>query len=112
MGGALDRLLTYARGEMLSGAQKTAARAEGESGHPAQSLREVAADAYASIDRALEQLQATSREELLAPKKVGRAGLPSTTLGLIFHAAEHCTRHAGQAISTAKILSGSVDCRC
>ena len=112
MGGALDRLLTYARGEMLSGAQKTAARAEGESGHPAQSLREVAADAYASIDRALEQLQATSREELLAPKKVGRAGLPSTTLGLIFHAAEHCTRHAGQAISTAKILSGSVDRRC
>ena len=107
MGGALDRLLTYARGEMLSGAQKTVARSEGEPGEPAPSLREVAADADASIDRALNQLRATPRKELLVPKKVGRAGLPSTTLGLIFHAAEHCTRHAGQAISTAKILSGS-----
>ncbi len=104
LAGALDRLLTYARGEMLTDAQKTAARAEGETGQP---LVDVAAGAYASIERALHQLRATSPEELLAPKKVGRAGLPSTTLGLIFHAAEHCTRHAGQAISTAKILRGA-----
>ena len=106
LGGALDRLLTYARDEMLSDAQRTAARAEGEPGRPVQSLDEVAAGAYASIERALEQLRATSREDLLVPRKVGRAGLPSTTLGLIVHAAEHCTRHAGQAISTAKILGG------
>ena len=107
LAGALDRLLTYARGEMLSEAQKTALRSEGEPGRPAQSLDEAAAGAYASIERALEQLRATSHEELLVPRKVGRAGLPSTTLGLIFHAAEHCTRHAGQAISTARILSGA-----
>ena len=106
LGGALDRLLTYARGETLSDAQRTAARAEGEAG---QSLGDVAAGVYASIDLALDQLRATSRQELLAPKKVGRAGLPSTNLGLIFHAAEHCTRHAGQAISTAKILRGADD---
>lgn len=106
LAGALDRLLTYARDEMLSDAQKTAARAEGEPGRPAQSLGEVTAAASALIERALDQLRATSREELLVPRKVGRAGLPSTTLGLIFHAAEHCTRHAGQAISTAKILRG------
>ena len=107
LGGALDRLLTYARGEMLSDAQKTAARAEAEPGPPAPSLGEVAAVAYATIERALAQLRATSREDLLVPKKVGRAGLPSTTLGLIFHAAEHCTRHAGQAISTARMLRGA-----
>jgi uncharacterized damage-inducible protein DinB len=107
LAGALDRLLTYARGEMLSDAQKAAARSEGEPGHPVQSLGEVAAGAYASIERALDQLRTTSREELLVPKKVGRAGLPSTALGLIFHSAEHSTRHAGQAISTAKILSGA-----
>lgn len=106
LGGALDRLLTYARGERLSAAQKSVARAEGE---PGESLGDVAASASASIDRALEQLRATSREDLLAPKTVGRAGLPSTTLGLIFHAAEHCTRHTGQAISTAKILRGAAE---
>ena len=107
LAGALGRLLTYARGERLSDAQKTAARSEGEPGRPAQSLGEVAECAYSSIERALDQLRATSREDLLVPRKVGRAGLPSTTLGLIFHAAEHCTRHAGQAISTAKILGGA-----
>ena len=104
LAGALDRLLTYARDERLSDAQKAVARAEGE---PGESLDAVAASASASIDRALDQLRATSRDELLASKKVGRAGLPSTTLGLIFHAAEHCTRHTGQAISTAKILRGA-----
>ena len=106
LGGALDRLLTYARGERLSDAQKAAARAEAETG---QALADVAAGAYASIERALDQLRATSREDLLTPRRVGRAGLPSTTLGLVFHAAEHCTRHAGQAISTAKILCGAND---
>lgn len=107
LGGALDRLLTYARGETLSDAQRAAARSESEPGQPAASLREVVDGTRATIERALEQLRATSREDLLVPKKVGRAGLPSTTLGLIFHAAEHCTRHAGQAVSTARMLSGS-----
>ena len=107
LGGALDRLLTYARDETLSDAQRAAARAESEAGQPARSLDEVAAGTRASIERALDQLRSTSREDLLAPRKVGRAGLPSTTLGLIFHAAEHCTRHAGQAISTARILRGT-----
>ncbi len=107
LGGALDRLLTYARGEMLSEAQKAAARSESDPGDPTPSLSEVAEDTYASINRALGQLRATSHEKLLVPRKVGRAGLPSTTLGLLFHAAEHSTRHAGQAISTAKILAGA-----
>ena len=107
VGGGVDRLLTYARGETLSDAQRAVLRSEGEPGEPAESLREIAVRTHATIERALDQLRATSREDLLVPKKVGRAGLPSTTLGLIFHAAEHSTRHAGQAISTAKILSGS-----
>ncbi len=106
LGGALDRLLAYARGEALSGPELARARSEGEPGDPAPTLGEVAREACASIERALEQLRCTSRDELLVPRKVGRAGLPSTTLGLLFHAGEHSTRHAGQAISTAKILAG------
>jgi hypothetical protein len=27
-------------------------------------------------------------------------------LGLLFHAAEHSTRHAGQLVTTAKIIAG------
>ena len=106
-GGALDRLFTYARGEALSDAQREYARLEGVSGDPPASLASVAAEAGRFIDAALDQLRSTARESLLEERKVGRAGLPSTVLGLLFHAAEHCTRHAGQALTTAKILSGT-----
>jgi hypothetical protein len=49
------------------------------------------------------------RESLLEPRAVGRARLPSTVLGLIFHAAEHTTRHVGQLITTLKVVRGPVD---
>ena len=104
-GGALDRLLTYARGEALTEVQRAAAREEGASGEP-RTLPEVVADVERLIDRALDQLRATPTDALLEPRKVGRAGLPSTVIGLLFHAAEHATRHVGQAITTAKILAG------
>ena len=106
-GGALDRLFTYARGESLTEAQKTFLRTEGEPGSPPEGIAALVAGASAVIDRALGQLRATSPAGLLTERRVGRAGLPSTTLGLLFHAAEHSTRHAGQAITTAKILAGS-----
>ena len=41
---------------------------------------------------------------LLEWRGVGRAQLPSTTLGLLFHAAEHTQRHVGQMVTTAKIV--------
>ena len=104
-GGALDRLLTYARGEALSDAQRAAARDEGLPGDPPASLIEVVAQVGLQIDRAFDQLRGTPADTLLDERKVGRAGLPSTVLGLLFHAAEHCTRHVGQAVTTAKILA-------
>ncbi len=103
LGGALDRLFTYARGEALNDDQKAFARAEETPGQP---LEEVTRGTNAVIDRALAQLRATTAADLLTPVAVGRARLPSNTLGLLAHAGEHCTRHAGQAITTAKILAG------
>ncbi len=105
-GGALDRLFTYARGEALTDAQRAAAREESASGDPPAALAAVVADVGRIIDRAMDQLRNTSRQALLEERRVGRAGLPSNVLGLLFHAAEHCTRHVGQAITTAKILAG------
>jgi hypothetical protein len=105
-GGALDRLLTYARGETLTDVQRAAAREEGAPGDPPGPLSQVVEEVDRLIDRAFEQLRATPREALLEPRAVGRAGLPSTVIGLLFHAAEHATRHVGQAITTAKILAG------
>jgi hypothetical protein len=104
-GGALDRLFTYARGETLTDAQRGVAREEGLPGEPPAALADVVSAVGAQIDRAFDQLRGTSKATLLDERKVGRAGLPSTVLGLLFHAAEHCTRHVGQAITTAKILA-------
>jgi hypothetical protein len=106
-GGALDRLLTYARGEALSDAQRAAARDEGSAGDPPAPLAAVVADVQAAIERALDQVRSTPRDILLDPRKVGRAGLPSNVFGLLFHAAEHVTRHVGQAVTTAKILKAA-----
>ena len=104
LAGATDRLLTYARGEALTPEQMAFLKSEAADG---ESLADLVDATKAALDRALEQVRATSTAALLEPRKVGRAGLPSTTLGLLFHAAEHATRHAGQAITTAKILGAT-----
>jgi hypothetical protein len=106
-GGALDRLFTYARGEALSDAQRAALRLEGSSGDPPAPFDELVAGVHRSIDRAFDQLRSTPAHTLLEERRVGRAQLPSTVLGLLFHAAEHSTRHVGQAITTARILRGA-----
>jgi len=105
-GGALDRLFTYARGAALSDAQRAAARAEGTLADPPAALTALVAEVNAAIERAFDQLRSTKAESLLDDRKIGRAELPSNVIGLLFHAAEHCTRHVGQAITTAKILAG------
>jgi uncharacterized damage-inducible protein DinB len=99
--GALDRLLTYARGEMLDDAQRAYAKAEGA---PEGELAALLRGAQAGIERALAQIRAMPRGSLLDARPVGRAGLPTTVLGLIFHAAEHTQRHTGQVIATAKAV--------
>jgi hypothetical protein len=106
-GGALDRLLTYARGETLSDAQLRFLRVEGDGGDPPASLASVVGEAQAAVERALGQLRETDPDRVYEERRVGRAGLPATVLGLIVHAAEHSTRHMGQAITTAKIVMGS-----
>jgi uncharacterized damage-inducible protein DinB len=105
--GAVDRLFTYARGEALTDGQRAFAKAEEAPGEPAPALAAVVAESRQLLERGLEQLRATAALSLLDDRTVGRAGLPSTVIGLLFHAAEHATRHVGQAITTAKILAGS-----
>ena len=57
----------------------------------------------AAVDKALAQLRATDERTLLDARGVGRAQLPSTVLGLLFHAAEHTQRHMGQMVTTIKV---------
>jgi uncharacterized damage-inducible protein DinB len=105
--GALDRLLTYARGESLTPRQLKYKAHEAEPGDPPADGAALLAELTAAVDRALDQLRETSEARLLEARDVGRERVPSTVLGLLFHAAEHSARHAGQALTTAKMLRGS-----
>jgi hypothetical protein len=59
----------------------------------------------AAVDRALAQLRATDPTTVFDERRIGRAGLPSTVIGCLFHGAEHTSRHAGQFITTVKLAS-------
>ena len=105
--GSLDRLLTYARGEQLSPAQHAALAAEAEPDMSEGAAGRLIAAFDAGIERALDQVRATSEATLLDRREVGRARLPSTVLGLLVHATEHTQRHTGQLVTTVRIVRGT-----
>ena len=101
LAGATDRLLTYARGGELSAGQLDAMK--GERNLNRVSATELMSEVDAAMDRALGQLRQTASGIIDAAREVGRQRLPSTVLGLLFHAAEHATRHMGQ-IATLRLI--------
>jgi uncharacterized damage-inducible protein DinB len=102
--GSLDRLFTYARGESLSAEQMAALAAEKTIHERTFEPGALAAEFSAAIRRAHEQLRATKESELLTVRLVGRAQLPSNTIGLLVHAAEHAQRHSAQIITMRKVI--------
>lgn len=106
LSGSTDRLLTYARGEGLMDTQLRVLAAEKTLDETRPPLGELLARWKATVESALRQLAATPESVLLEPRFVGRARLPSTLLGLLFHAAEHASRHTGQVVTMAKIVRG------
>ena len=106
LAGATDRLCTAARGDRLTDAQKAARDAEKIPPSPRPPLAVLVDRASAALHAALDQLRATDPATLADARPVGRAGLPTTVGGLLFHAAEHAQRHAGQIVTTAKIVKG------
>ena len=100
--GSTDRLLAYARGERLTTEQKAALAAEQA---PAALDVTTLLDAVrARTEAALAALRTVPVATLFDVRTVGRAALPTTVIGLLFHAAEHSQRHAGQVVTTAKIV--------
>jgi uncharacterized damage-inducible protein DinB len=104
--GSIDRLLTYAAGGDLSDEQFRFLDAERVAGTPPTEAAQLIAAAQSKIDEALSVIRATPDEILFEARAVGRAKLPSSVFGLLFHIAEHTQRHAGQIIATARIVRG------
>ncbi len=103
MARSLDRLLTYAEGRQLTEAQLEALRSELSEVVEGAQVRE---EFRAGLQTAMERVRAISPETVEEKREVGRGRLPSTVGGLLVHCAEHTQRHAGQAITTAKVVVG------
>jgi ketosteroid isomerase-like protein/uncharacterized damage-inducible protein DinB len=101
--GVIDRLLTYADERQLDDAQRAALVAEGTAGDPPADAATLLAALDAAVARAIDAYRATEPATLRDAREVGRGRLPSTVMGLLFHAAEHVQRHAGQAGTTARV---------
>lgn len=104
--GSLGRLYTYARGLPLTDDQRAALRVEGDPGTPPAAVEALLEAVARAVEDAVGVLRETRDGDLLQFRGVGRAQLPSNTLGLLFHGAEHTQRHTGQVIATARILRG------
>ena len=103
MGGVLSRLTTYAKGEALTAEQLQYLQAEGKE-NASQSLSSLMAVFIRQTDEALSYLATVHDEDLLQARGIGRKQLPSNVIGLLFHAAEHVQRHAGQLLVTVAVL--------
>ena len=101
--GVIDRLFTYARGQMLSAEQLAAIKLEGDP----LAVEDVAGALGAlsqRVDAAVGELRTIDVTTLGEFRGVGRAQLPSTVIGCLVHGAEHAMRHVGQLSVTVRVV--------
>jgi len=101
---SLDRLLTYAEGAALSEGQmeKLRSEMEPEPGGREATVLEFAEGMEVAVAR-VRRFEPVQYEKVWG---VGRKMLPTTVGGLLVHCAEHTQRHAGQVVTTAKVVLG------
>lgn len=100
--GVLDRMYTYSQKEALSEEQFAYLKQEGDCSN--QSVKQLVIAVSNQIDLLVERLTTINELVLTQERGVGRLQLPTTVIGLLFHAAEHTQRHVGQLLVTARIL--------
>lgn len=105
--GVIDRLCTYARKELLTKEQMHSLSLEGAAENNSLSMQQMIASLNERISLAVEELNTIKAETLTEAREVGRKQIPTTLIGLYFHAAEHSMRHVGQLLVTVKILKSS-----
>ncbi|MCL4638463.1 MULTISPECIES: DinB family protein [Sphingobacteriaceae] len=104
--GVIDRMFTYAQQRALSDEQFVYLQNEGqkkESIDTHQLLKQL----DNRISNAIQELRKIDPASLTEARGIGRKKIPTTLIGLLFHAAEHAQRHVGQALVTAKIILNS-----
>ncbi|MGV3763909.1 DinB family protein [Parapedobacter sp.] len=101
--GVVDRLFTYAINNPLSQQQFEYLRTEGQEAPHIRSADLVLAFGK-QVETAVEQLRGTDETTLTDVRYLGRKRIPTTQVGLLFHAAEHTQRHVGQLLVTVTVI--------
>lgn len=101
--GVLDRLFTYADEKALTDEQLAHLSAEGKK-NECITVKLLLKNLDQQIENAISFLKQTDENTLTQIRYVGRKMIPSTKLGLLFHAAEHTMRHNGQLQVTVKVI--------
>ncbi|WP_316830800.1 DinB family protein [Pedobacter aquatilis] len=107
LSGVLDRVFTYARNEKLSEFQFEQLAEEGKDSVNGYTVQDLVNRFNNQVDVALAQIKITDESTLADFRGIGRAGLPSTVIGLLVHAAEHTMRHVGQLMVTAAVVKNN-----
>lgn len=106
--GVIDRMATYAKSESLTPVQFEYLKNEG-----AVNMKLSAKILVERLDHQIAEfllpLAKIDPSALTDFRGVGRAQLPSTVGGLLFHAAEHTQRHFGQLLVTVNVLKAKKD---
>lgn len=102
--GVLSRMQTYAHHEPLSEAQFVYLAAENDVPTAPGTTAALVQAFRQQVDQLLAFLPTVAAASLTEFRPVGRAGLPSTVIGLLVHAAEHTTRHLGQLLVTVRVV--------
>lgn len=101
--GVIDRMFTYADNRGLSEEQFAFLKKEGLEDRNL-SLPILLSDLGQQINTALTYLKNIDSSTLTETRYLGRKRIPTTCIGLLFHAAEHTQRHIGQLLVTARYL--------
>lgn len=103
--GVLDRLFTYASGNQLIEEQLRYLAGEGR--EKSVTSVQLVASFNEQIHKVIAILKTVDEASLKEIRFVGRGMIPSTTIGLYTHAAEHTMRHLGQLLVTVKVLKAN-----
>lgn len=101
--GVIDRMWSYAMDQPLSEEQFEALRKEGVPDET-QMVEDLKSAVSRRIYRIVEDLESIPENTLPDTRYLGRKRIPTTLIGLLFHAAEHAQRHYGQLLVTVNFL--------
>ena len=103
--GVIQRMVIYSKGESLTEEELQEIKLEGIQ-NPEINNEVLKNRLHEVIEQTVRYLKSIDPNTLADERFLGRKKIPTTQIGLLFHAAEHGQRHYGQLLVTIKTVKG------